>query len=1631
MKRFLALFLCFALCLTMIPAASAEDIEIVDPVGADAPGGPLDEIAEPAAEPEPEPEIEIEAPAPEPEIEIEAPAPADEIVIDPVGADALGGPLDEIALVDAPDAVAPGADEIQATIGSGDCGDNLTWLLNSDGYLFIRGSGPMTDYTRGTAPWYEYRAQITELYVYSSTTTIGDYAFFGCSNLTLAADNGKSFSSSLTSIGKCAFMSCTSLEYVTIPSTVTSIGNQAFDYCNGLKRVTVCGAPTLGSWAFGDCPALEEISFIGDVPTFSEKTFDGSHAATAWYPPDNSAWISDVLQNYGGTLTWQAGYHGWCGDDITWDLNASTGALSLSGSGTNWHFGSSGRQSWYPIRGKVKTASVGSGITVLTQYAMSYLYNMTSVSLPDTLTEISYEVFLGANRLTSITIPKSVTKLGYRLFRSCSALTEVRFLGHAPESINTAAFEGVTATVYYYPVYTWTTDNRLNYGGTLTWSCDDKVGASATWRLSDSGILTIGGTGATNDYPSDYPAFYGFRDEVTYIYVSRKITSLGVYLFYGMNKAEKIRIMDDVTSIGRSCFSGCRAAKKIFFIGAAPSFGENCFNNVTATAYYMPVSSTQSSWTSDVMQNYGGTITWACDNQVGDNVTWSLNDSTGVLSLSGTGPTWDIDNGNASFYYFPVSTIKSIVVGSGVTTLGAFLFTGLAGATSVSLPTTLTEIGVQTFVNCYSLTSVTIPKNVTTINGSAFHGCTGLKEIRFLGHAPTIYSNAFTNVTATVYYFPVYTWTTDNRLNYGGTLTWKNDNKIGTGASWMLYESGLLQIYGAVSGFATDDFPEDYPNFYGFRDEITLAQIDTTCTRAGDYLFYDLNKLEKVIILGQTELGSGCFGRCTALKEIRFYGAAPSFASNCFNGVTATAYYLPLADGGWTSDVMQNYGGTITWVCDNKVGDDVFWSIDANGTLRLTGTGPTWDYDYTTRPGFFGIGLSVKSLTLDAGITTIGKNLFEDLDALTSVSLPDTLTTISSTAFASCGVLSSITIPKSVTTIGASAFSNCKKLTEVRFLGHAPTIASTAFNNVTATAIYYPVYSWTEDKLQQYGGTLTWSCDDKIGDDVTWYLFSEGQVAIRGTGATWDFDSFEPGFYGFRDEISSASVVDGVTGLGTYLFWNLDKLESVSIPHSVTVLGERAFSGCSALTSIVFYGHAPSFGSNCFIGVTATARIYPVYSWTDSVKQNYGGAITWEIYDAIGDNVTWELTSDGTVYINGTGATDEFGAQICPIYFFRDEVSSVAVYYSVTALGNNIFEGLSKLKTVELAGSIKSVGSNIFLGCSALETVRFFGHAPTISSGAFRGVTVEAIYFPVYSWTEDKLQNYEGSVTWVCDDKIGDDVTWYLAENGKLSITGTGATWDYNTFAPNFYRFRSEVKTAEIGEGVTGLGTYLFWRMDALEIVVVGPDVETISHWAFRGCHALTEIRFQGEAPSFASDCFSGVTATAYYPADDPSWTEDVMQDYDGTITWVPYGGYAVSVANYTKEKATTSLVPGGLYSGMITFTVTCDKAVVVAQKTADGYTLLQCTTVGEEHRFTLIVTEDTEIAVAIKGDTNLNGTLEMRDATLVSQVKSGAYTNGGGLSKYTADINSNGKVETRDATLICQARNGAYVAQW
>ena len=104
----------------------------------------------------------------------------------------------------------------------------------------------------------------------NSVTSIGSYAFKGCTTLTSMV-----IPNSVTSIGQEAFMNCYSLTSVTIGNSVTSIGNGAFNYCSGLTSVTIGNSvTTIGTTAFGECRALTSITIPASVTRIKERGFE-------------------------------------------------------------------------------------------------------------------------------------------------------------------------------------------------------------------------------------------------------------------------------------------------------------------------------------------------------------------------------------------------------------------------------------------------------------------------------------------------------------------------------------------------------------------------------------------------------------------------------------------------------------------------------------------------------------------------------------------------------------------------------------------------------------------------------------------------------------------------------------------------------------------------------------------------------------------------------------------------------------------------------------------------------------------------------------------------------------------------------------------------------------------------------------------------------------------------------------------------------------------------------------------------------------------------------------------------------------------------------------------------------------
>ena len=115
-----------------------------------------------------------------------------------------------------------------------------------------------------------------------SVTSIGDYAFRGCTGLTSVT-----IPNSVTSIGEMAFAGCSSLTSVTIPNSVKSIGGGAFGD-TGLTSVTIPNSVTsIGGWAFEWCTSLTSVTIGNSVTSIEESTFKWCESLTSITIPNS------------------------------------------------------------------------------------------------------------------------------------------------------------------------------------------------------------------------------------------------------------------------------------------------------------------------------------------------------------------------------------------------------------------------------------------------------------------------------------------------------------------------------------------------------------------------------------------------------------------------------------------------------------------------------------------------------------------------------------------------------------------------------------------------------------------------------------------------------------------------------------------------------------------------------------------------------------------------------------------------------------------------------------------------------------------------------------------------------------------------------------------------------------------------------------------------------------------------------------------------------------------------------------------------------------------------------------------------------------------------------------------------
>ncbi len=534
-------------------------------------------------------------------------------------------------------------------------------------------------------------------------------------------------------------------------------------------------------------------------------------------------------------------------------------------------------------------------------------------------------------------------------------------------------------------------------------------------------------------------------------------------------------------------------------------------------------------------------------------------------------------------------------------------------------------------------------------------------------------------------------------------------------------------------------------------------------------------------------------------------------------------------------------------------GENLTWTLTEDGTLTISGTGAMEEYQYVNYIPWYDYKDQITSIILEDGVTSICANAFTNCRALKSVTAPSTLETIGRSAFSSCWELTTVTLREGLTTIDEYAFSNCSELT----LASLP------------------------DSILIIGDNAFSSCYRMTLSALPANLIYLGTAAFR-----------------YCSEITVSQVPQGVSAIGDQTFHGCAKIPSMTIPEGVTAIGNNAFVGCSGLQEITIPASVTSLGENIFESCTSLTAIHVAEGNTQFASQ---------------DGVLFN--ADMTTLIQ---------------YPANREDAAYTIPSSVTELADTSFRNSVNLTSIEIPGSVTKLPANLFLYCYDLETVTLGEDIQEIGSYAFR-----------YSGLTDI--NIPASVTTISNSAFADcnalsDITVaagnanYCSHDGALMNTGktellvfpktktsfsipeTVTTLSDNAFAYSLltsieipgsitvlpayaFVYCRNLANVTLGEGVQSIGSYAFDGCTALTSIEIPASVTFIANEAFDGCSGLKEIHFKGDAPDYidasafgASWSSTKVTATVFYPADNATWTEDVMRNYGGTLTWLVEG---------------------------------------------------------------------------------------------------------------------------------------------
>lgn len=305
-----------------------------------------------------------------------------------------------------------------------------------------------------------------------------------------------------------------------------------------------------------------------------------------------------------------------------------------------------------------------------------YKGNGGDVSIPNTVTAIGYNAFIGCEALTGIIIPDSVTEIGNNAFDSCTGLTSLTIPGSVT-NMGDGVFSGCTGLTNVIINEGFTNIANYTFNRCLSLksiSIPDSVTNIGEWAFYDCSSLAS-------------------------IIVPGSVKSIGLEAFHGCSNLASVTLRQGLVKIGERAFHGCSKLTSVIIPGSVETIEINPFDE---------------SLTRITIQEGVKCI--------GKNAFWNCSGLTEVL----------IPNSVTSIEYSAFKACKnlsSVTIGKGVTSIGDSAFSECDSLTSLTIPGNINTISVCAFSECHNLVDVALQNGVKKIDQFAFLNCHNMTRI--------------------------------------------------------------------------------------------------------------------------------------------------------------------------------------------------------------------------------------------------------------------------------------------------------------------------------------------------------------------------------------------------------------------------------------------------------------------------------------------------------------------------------------------------------------------------------------------------------------------------------------------------------------------------------------------------------------------------------------------------------------------------------------------------------------------------------------------------------------------------------------------------------------------------------------